>query len=692
MNTNIPVYTNVFEHSPYGMLIIEKMRVIDCNHAAIKMLAFSDKEQLLNKSLSEITPRYQPNGMPSKEAIEKDIITSLGKGHFQFEWVIVKNNNQPIWVEVTLTDISIERRGLLLVTWEEIDDVKQQENYIGDYETIFKYAKTGLAIIDAETKFLDANEAYLKMLGYTKEELLQYHGLDVSVQKDVKSSQETVNRVVREGYIENFEKSYIRKDGKIINVDMSLALLPDEKRILISVRDITKTKQIEKELKDSKEILRIQAHYDNLTGLPNRALFQDRLSQAIHKAQRKKSKFAMLFIDLDNFKTINDAFGHETGDQFLIKIANKISSHIRASDTFSRIGGDEFTIILNDIDEEKDVISFVKKIFAALKDDIIINNHRLNATMSIGITIGPDDSTCNEKIMINSDVAMYYVKENGKNDFAFYHEDMDQESLKHIQIENELIHALENNELIVYYQPQIDAKMNTLIGMEALVRWHHPQNGLISPNMFIPIAEKTGLLPQIDLYVMREAMQQMRAWYDKGFNPGKISLNLPIKQIEREGCIPALKRILEETRCLHQWIEFEITENDLMLDPQKALETLHSIRLLDIDLAIDDFGMGYSSFSYLKKFPITKLKIDQSFIKDLPHDDEDVAISKAIIALASSLNISVVAEGVETEEQKEFLLKNNCKNIQGYFYSKPISSEDFEERFLKNEQKILKIL
>lgn len=683
MKVNKPVYLNIFQNSPNGMFIIENDNVIDCNNKTVNMLAYTDKDQLLYKNISDINPKYQPNGKHSKKAMDEASKVSLKQGSCQFEWVLLKSNNEPIWAEVTLTNISTDTQSLLLATWKEIVDIKQKENYIGDYETIFKYAKMGLAIIDAKTKFLDANDAYLNMVGYTKPELLQYSGLDISVEKDVSSSQETVSRVAREGYIENFEKSYIRKDGEVINVDMSLALLPDEKRILISVRDITKTKRIEKELKDSKEILRIQAHYDNLTGLPNRALFQDRLSQAVHKSQRQQSKFAMLFIDLDNFKTINDAFGHETGDQFLIQVANKISSHIRISDTFSRIGGDEFTIILNEINEPKDVISFVNKIFDALKDDIIINNHKLNANMSVGITICPDDTNCSEKIMINSDVAMYHVKENGKNNFAFYHDDMNQESLKRIEIESELIKALKHDELTVYYQPQIDAKMNTLIGTEALVRWRHPQKGLISPSMFIPIAKETGLMPEIDIYVMKEAMKQMRTWYDKGYDPGKISLNLPIKQIERDGCIPVIKRILEDTRCLPEWVEFEITENDLMIDPEKALETLHKIRLLNIDLAIDDFGMGYSSFSYLKKFPITKLKIDKSFIKDLPHDDEDIAISKAIIALASSLNINVIAEGVETEAQKDFLLQNHCRNIQGYFYSKPISAKELEERFLK---------
>jgi len=687
MKVNLTMYASIFNHSPYGMLIIENSSIVDCNRTILDMLGYTDKQHLLNESISKIHPKYQPNGIASTNAFHEATNIALDKEDVQYEWAYLKSNNKPIWVEVTLTALSIDHNVIFLATLKKIVNVQNKGSYIGDYETVFKYAKMGLAIIDANTQFLDANDAYLKMLGYAKPELLKFKGLDVSAEKDVKSSRATVNRVISEGYIENFEKSYIRKDGEIIDVDMSLALLPDEKRILISVRDITKTKRIEKELKDSKEILRQQAHYDTLTGLPNRALFQDRLAQSIHMSQRTQNKFAMLFIDLDNFKKINDAFGHETGDQFLVMVANKISTHIRASDTFSRIGGDEFTIILNDVSAPEDVVIFVKNIFVALQDEIVINNHKLKANMSVGITICPDDTTCSEKIMIHSDVAMYHVKENGKNDFAFYHEEMNQESLKHIKIENELIHALKHNEFIVYYQPQFDAKMNDLIGMEALVRWHHPKEGLISPNAFLPIAEKTGLLPEIDTYVIREAMTQIKAWYDKGYNPGKISLNLPIKQIEREGCIPSLKIILKDTGCLAEWVEFEITENDLMQDPEKALETLHNLRLLNIDLAIDDFGMGYSSFSYLKKFPITKLKIDQSFIKDLPYDDEDIAISKAIIALANSLNISVIAEGVETEAQKNFLLQNNCINIQGYFYSKPVSAQELEEKFLKPKVK-----
>lgn len=678
------VYFKIFQKSLDAMAIIEDEKLVECNEAMVDLLGYTSKEPLLQLDYSELSPVCQPNGEKSKNIIRKHIKFSQEQGTYTYEFLHLHENKKAFWAEVTLTNIATEKNNYILLMLKDITNIRNEEQkYIGDYGTVFKYAKTGFAIIDDKTKFLDANSTYLNMLGYEKSELLRYHGLEVSAEKDVESSMKTVNRVMKDGYIENFEKVYIKKDGTPINVEMSLALLPDEKRVLISVRDITENKRIEKALKDSKEILRIQAHYDTLTGLPNRAFFQDKLAEAIDKAKINQEKFAMLFLDIDNFKTVNDTFGHQTGDLFLVRVAKKISSVLEKKDTFSRIGGDEFTIILNDIKESSEVVKVVKEIFTVLKDDIMINNHVLNAYMSVGITICPNDAICSEQIMINSDVAMHYVKENGKNNFAFYNDEMNQEILNIIQIENELIDALKNREFIVYYQPQINASKGSLIGLEALVRWHHPTKGLIAPHGFLAIAEKTGLLPAIDNYVMREAMKQIHIWYDKGYEPGKMSLNLPIKQIEKEGCISRLESILEETNCLPQWVEFEITENDLMIDPDNALQTLVSLRKLGIDLAIDDFGIGYSSLSYLKKFPITKLKIDQSFIKDLPHDDEDKAISRAIIALATSLNINIIAEGVETEAQKKFLLENNCINIQGYLYSKPINAQELEERFLK---------
>lgn len=672
MLKNSQLYFNVFHNASDGMAIIENNIFTECNHAIVDMLNLENKNLIIGKTILEQSPKFQADGRSSEVVWTEVMSIILGKESYKFEWLYLRKNPEPLWVEIELIDISTDHQKRYLSTWREV----------GDYGTIFKYAKMGLAIIDEETKFLDANSTYLDMLGYTKLELFQYHGLDVSVEKDVESSRATVKRVMHNGYIENFEKSYIRKDGKVIDVEMSLALLPDEKRILISVRDITATKRIEKELKAPKEILRVQAHYDSLTGLPNRTLFQSRLSQAIEKVKTEESKFAMLFLDLDNFKTINDAFGHQIGDQFLSKVSSKISTLVKSTDTFSRIGGDEFTIILNDIKERSDVIIFLKNIFQILKTHIIIDNYQLNAYMSVGITLCPDDTICSEKIMIYSDVAMYHVKENGKNNFAFYHHDMLEESLHGIKIENELINALKMKEFVVYYQPQIDIENESIIGMEALVKWNHPDLGLVSPDSFLPIAEKTGLLYEIDQFVRVEAMRQTRLWYEKGYRPGRVSLNLPIKQIERDGCIEFIQEAMHQTKCIPQWIEFEITENDLMLNPDRALETLRNIRSLGIDLSIDDFGIGYSSLSYLKKFPITKLKIDQSFIKDLPHDDEDVAISKAIIALAKSLNITVLAEGVEREDQKRFLLEHQCRYVQGYYYSLPITAKEYEEKFL----------
>lgn len=675
------IYLNVFNNTSNGMAIMEDFKFIDCNDAALRMFGFDTKQQMIDISPSLISPLYQHGGERSHTKMDEAIQLAFENGNHSFEWVHIKQNGSSFWTEVTFTDTSIESRALLLVIWRDIESRKKEEEiYVQNYKTIFNYAKTGLAILDKDTNFLDANEAYLKMLGYSKQELLKYRGLDVSADKDIKSSRKAMSNIYDLGYIENFEKSYIKKDGTIIDVDMSLALLPDNDRVIISVRDITEQKKISRELVKSKNILYEKAHYDDLTMLPNRSLFHDKLKESISEGFR----FALLYLDIDNFKLINDAFGHHTGDLFLQEIAGRILKIVRPSDAFSRIGGDEFTIIFNQMRSMEEVINFVKQIFTVIEQEISINEHRIHAFVSIGITICPDHASSCETMMIYADQAMYYVKDNGKNDFVFYNEKMENESLTILQTEKELRDALEKKQLKVFYQPQIDASSNKLIGMEALVRWEHPQKGLLYPSRFLDVAQKAGLLYEIDKYVMLQAMTQVTQWHHKGYNPGKISLNLPVKQIEREGCIESIKSILKETGCMPNWIEFEITENDLMLHPEQTVDTLNKIRSLGIGLVIDDFGIGYSSLSYLKKFPVSKLKIDRSFIKELPHDDEDVVITKAIIVLAESLGITVLAEGVETTEQKEFLLNNNCKFIQGYLYAKPVPAEVLEENFLKH--------
>jgi len=437
-------------------------------------------------------------------------------------------------------------------------------------------------------------------------------------------------------------------------------------------------------LKNEKSMaLHHQAYHDALTGLPNRLLFMDRLDQYIHKGHRNKSKIAVLFVDMDRFKEINDSLGHAFGDKAIKEVARRIESQIRETDTIARFGGDEFIMICNDIDNPIIVVNIIQKVMQSMADPIIVEDHSIYITLSIGISIYPDDADMAYDLLKNADAAMYKAKNDGRNTYRFYTEDMTEKAFARIKLESSLRQAIKDEDLILYFQPQFNAKTNTLIGMETLVRWEHSSMGFIPPSKFIPIAEDTGLIIPLGIWILKKGMQQIVQWHDDGLTPGTLAINFSMLQLQKHDFISMLEKMLNETMCKPQWIEVEITESQVMKNPEKTISTLQKISQLGIKIAIDDFGTGYSSLSYLKRFPINRLKIDRSFIQDIPEDEEDMAIVQAIIALAKSLNLDVIAEGVETEEQKDFLVKNGCKNIQGYYYARPIPADKIMEMLLK---------
>ena len=436
-----------------------------------------------------------------------------------------------------------------------------------------------------------------------------------------------------------------------------------------------------RELIDEKKRFYHLSQYDTLTQLPNRSLFYNRINQSIAKALREKTKFALLFIDLDNFKHINDSYGHDEGDRLLHIVGIKINKVLRQKDTLARLGGDEFVVIVEDIHQPIDISVVANNIIDTLHKPIKINKNTHYIGASIGISIFPDDSNDSNDLLKHADVAMYKAKEAGKNIAQFYSSEMTKEVIERVTLEHELRIAIEKDEFVVYYQPQVDGSSGELIGMEALVRWQHPIRGLVPPMSFIPVAEETGLIIALDRLVMKKAISQIVAWYEKGLNPGVLAMNLAMQQLQQIDFINTLKSIMQECACKPEWIELEVTEGQIMKNPEEAIEILKQISSLGIELAVDDFGTGYSSLSYLKRLPIDKLKIDRSFVKNLPDDEEDASIAKAVIALSKSLNIDVIAEGVETKEQKEFIVECGCKNIQGYFYAKPMPADEME-RFL----------
>lgn len=427
---------------------------------------------------------------------------------------------------------------------------------------------------------------------------------------------------------------------------------------------------------------------DYLTGLENRLSLLEKLQDAIQYAMNHDQRLALFFIDLDRFKQINDTLGHPIGDKVLVHISNLLRGHVNGNDIVARLGGDEFVVLIDKFDDIQQLSDLAAKITDVVRQVILLEEQELQVTCSIGITLYPDDLqgceslTHHENIanllLRNADTAMYRAKEEGKNNYQYYQSAMTVRAVERMNLEKELRNALKEDQLIIYYQPQIDARINQVIGMEALVRWQHPLKGFMNPSAFIPLAEEIGLIVQMDRMVMQKAMRQYAQWYLRGLNPGILSLNLSVRQLEEEDFLDRLKQLIHDSGCKAQWLELEVTEGHIMNNPQKSIMILEAISALGIKISIDDFGTGYSSLAYLKRLPIDKLKIDKSFVDGLPDHEEDVAIARTIIGLAQSMGMSIVAEGVETKEQREFLLNNGCPCIQGYLYAKPMSPEAIE--------------
>ena len=559
-----------------------------------------------------------------------------------------------------------------------------------DKEAQVKYAQQALIIqqvndsvisTDLQGNITSFNRGSELMLGYTEKEVLGKNMSIIHREEDVQQHIALAEELLKVGS-SSTDAYLVSKSKELVEVTISLSVLKDENEIPIGLigisKDISQRKKAEKELLKQKEILEYQAHHDSLTQLPNRLLFNDRLNHAIKSAKRNSHKIALLFIDLDHFKEINDSLGHTVGDEVLKVVTQRLNKTIREIDTLSRLGGDEFTIIMENIFHGEDASRLAQKILGTLSLPINIDDHILYVSSSIGICLYPEDGDSAINLLKYADSAMYKAKDEGRNNFQFYSNEMTELALERVVMETQLRESLQNEDFKVYYQPQINAEYNELIGMEALVRWQHPTMGLLSPARFIPIAESTGLIIILDKFVMKTAMTQFAQWYKDGYNPGILAMNLTAQQLQSKDFLTMFKNLIKETGCKPEWLELEVTEGQIMMRPDEAIKILNNISDLGVELAIDDFGTGYSSLSYLKKLPINKLKIDQSFVRDLPYDEDDIGISKAVIALAKSLNLKIIAEGVETKEQKEFLVHNGCSNIQGYLYSKPVVAEDIE--------------
>ncbi len=432
------------------------------------------------------------------------------------------------------------------------------------------------------------------------------------------------------------------------------------------------------ERKKAEEKLERMAHYDNVTGLTNRHFFHQRFEYAVTGANSFGRRVAVLFIDLDNFKIVNDTLGHAAGDYLLKIVAERLTHCLRGSDMVSRIGGDEFAVILENLAHREESETVAKKILAALEKMVPIDDNEIFIGASIGISLCPDDATHPSTLLRNADTAMYYAKSQGKNTFKSFQPDMEGQALKRLNLESALRRALERKEFLLYYQPQFSLISGKMVGVEALLRWERPDVGIVNPADFIPIAEETGMILPIGNWVLRTACHQAKTWQDAG-RPLRVAVNLSGRQFQQDTLVSTVLEIVRETRLDPSLLELEITESSLMDANQSTLDKLEQLREAGIFLSIDDFGTGYSSLSYLKRFPISTLKVDRSFVSELPNNPDDVAIATAIIAMARSLNLEVTAEGVETREQAEFLRGLGCESSQGFYFSHPLAAEKVME-------------
>jgi len=545
----------------------------------------------------------------------------------------------------------------------------------------FDSSSEGMIFANAEKDIAWVNTALSQKSGYTADELIGQPLCYLGSNIDRENAEATNCYDAMWSYLQGHDlwqgKVFNRaKDDVIYSECLKVAVIRDQSGSISGYVGSFLDASTEE---SANEELYHLAHHDMLTGLPNRAHFNDRLKTELLSAKRRKTSLAVLFLDLDHFKQINDTLGHAVGDGLLKEVANRLSASVRENDLVARQGGDEFVGILIDLANDDDAAFVAERMLKALKEPILVEGKKLSVSCSIGISIYLNDADDKESLINHADAAMYYSKEDGRGVYNFYTDELQKTHNHRIEIARLLRQALDNDEFELFYQPQIDVRTRKVVGVESLIRWHSPELGMVSPLDFIPIAEESGLIIEIGDWVLRTACKQGYAWSQAGYANLMVAVNLSSVQFKEEYFIDKLIQIVCETKISPQFLELELTESIIMKDDEKTLRTLHEIHECGIHLSIDDFGTGYSSMSYLKHFPIDQLKIDRAFVTDVHHSSDDAAIVLAMINLGHSLNLGVIAEGVEEESQLKWLKKHGCDEIQGYYFSRPLPADEISE-------------
>ena len=641
------------------------------------LTGYTEEDLLFNSRIS-----YEQITHPDDRQHVRDTIQEAVQNNrrFDIEYRIVRADGSIRHVWERGTNISHDTFDILEGFIQDVTERKQADEALREaerrYRSIFENAIEGIYQSTPNNGYLAVNPALARMYGYdSPQELIStLRDIDHQVYVDPQRRLEFKRLMSKHGVVTNFESRVHRRNGEIIWISENARSVYNSDGSLLffegTVEAITERKLHEAEIQ-------FQATHDALTGLPNRTLLYDRMQQAVLHSERYGNLTAIAFLDLDQFKFINDSLGHQVGDELLKITAQRLTSCLRESDTVARQGGDEFVLLLTDQPNEEAITQTMQRVLHEVSQPWKANDLEFQITCSIGLTLCPDDGRDAETLLKNADSAMYKAKELGRNNFQYFSAEMNTSVTDRLELLNRLRQAITNEDFVLHYQPKVSLASHRIVGAEALVRWNSAHSGMVSPASFIPLAEETGLIIPLGIWVLRTACRQNRAWQDAGYPPIPISVNLSPRQLARGDIVEVVKRILDETGLQAQYLELEITESVMTTDVEKSFALLTQLRALGVKISLDDFGTGYSSLSYLKRFPVDTLKIDQSFVRDIATDQDSGAIVKAIISLGRNLNLTVLAEGIETDDQFRFLLANGCDEGQGYLMSKPIPNKNF---------------
>jgi diguanylate cyclase (GGDEF)-like protein/PAS domain S-box-containing protein len=655
------------------------------NHAFTTMTGYS-KEEAVGKNPRLLKSEKQP------QSYYADLWSTISSGKvWHGELVNRRKDGTTYTEEMTITPIA---QNVGQANWSHFIAIKQditerkraEEELYQEHQllqTILNAVPQRVFWKDRNCTFVGCNRAFATDAGLNNPaEIIGKSDFELAWSGTADRYRADDKRTMEQGSTKlNFEEPQSRPDGSLLWLRTSKLPLWDREGKVIGVigtyEDITERKVAEDRVK-------FLALYDALTELPNRALLHDRLSKALASARRQKDKVALLFLDLDRFKDTNDSLGHSVGDLLLQNVAERLKRCAREQDTVARLGGDEFLIVLTNVKEIADASVAAERFMHALTAEFVVQGHSLSIGCSVGISMFPEHGTDSEILIKNADAAMYSAKQSGRNSFRFFTEDMNAQAVGRLTLENGLRLALDKKELFLVYQPQVDIVSGKIIGLEALLRWQHPTLGLVLPDQFIRIAENCGLIVPIGEWVLRTACSQVRKWQDEGIPAVSIAINVSAIQFRQEDFCELIRRVLHETGLAPQYLELELTEGLLQANADVTSSVLQELKAMGLTLAIDDFGTGYSNFNYLRQLRVSKLKIDRSFIRDVAVNPDDAAITTAIISMAKSLNLKVIAEGVETEAQVSFLRTHQCDEIQGYYFSKPLAVDKVADKLRGN--------